>query len=159
MFNAVTLIRLSGSQSQLGAHATDDEREATRLRAEAARTRARIDPRQLDIVSTASREARGLVDRRSFKWVTLLSQFEVALPPEVRLKAVQPQLDDGRFTVAVIVQARRVEDLSGFIEALEATGAFHAVQPKQQTRSESGLLEAVIEGAYTEPPPSQGEAR
>lgn len=157
VFNAVTLVRLSGSQSRLGAHAAQAEREAERLRADAAGIRTRIDRRQLESVSAAAREVRGLVDRRAFTWTSLLSQFEATLPPDVRIKAVQPHLEKGVFTVAIVAQARRIEDLSGFIEALEATGAFHDVQPKEQTRREDGLLEAVIEGAYTPTAPPQGK--
>ena len=148
-YNAVTLVRLSGTQSRLGAHAAEAEREAERLRIEAARIRTRIDRRQLESVLAAAREVRALVDRREFAWTALLGQFETALPPDVRIRAVQPHLEKGVFTVAVVAQARRIEDLSGFIEALEATGAFHDVQPKQQTRGDDGLLEAVIEGVYS----------
>jgi hypothetical protein len=156
-FNAVALVRLYGSQSRLGAHAAEAEREAERLRADAARIRTRIDRRQLESVSAAAREVRGLVDRRAFTWTTLLGQFETALPPDVRIKAVQPSLEKGVFTVAIIAQARRIEDLSGFIEALEATGAFSNVQPKEQTRRDDGLLEAVIEGIYAAPAQPQGK--
>jgi hypothetical protein len=154
--NAVTLLRLSGSQTRLGAHAAEAEREAERLRTEAAQIRTRIDRRQLESVSAAAREVRGIVDRRAFAWTALLNQFETTLPPDVRIKAVQPRLEKGVFTVAVVAQARRIEDLAGFIEALEATGAFHDVQPKTQTRREDGLLEAVIEGTYSAAVEPQG---
>ena len=156
-FNAATLVRLTGNQSRLGAHAAEAEREAERLRGEAARIRTRIDRRQLESVLAAAREVRDLVDRREFAWTALLGQFEAALPPDVRIKAVQPHLEKGVFTVAVVAQARRIEDLSGFIEALEATGAFSNVQPKEQSRSDEGLLEAVIEGVYTAAPRAQGK--
>jgi hypothetical protein len=157
-FIAVSLARLWGSQSRLGAHADEAEREAARLRGEAARIRTRIDRRQLEEVLAAAREVRDLVDRREFAWTSLLAQFEATLPPDVRIKAVQPHLEKGVFRVAVVAQARRIEDLSGFIEALEATGAFHDVQPKEQSRKEDGLLEAVIEGVYSAAPASEAKA-
>jgi Tfp pilus assembly protein PilN len=156
VLNAVTLLRLSGSQTRLGAHAEEAEREAARLRAEAERIRTRIDRRQLESVSAAAREVRGLVDRRAFAWTALFNQFERTLPPDVRIKAVQPHLEKGVFTVAVVAQARRIEDLVGFIEALEATGAFHDVQPRTQTRRQDGLLEVVIDGTYAAAVDAQG---
>ena len=45
------------------------------------------------------------------------------LPPEVRITAVQPRLDqDGAFHVGVLVEARRAEDVDEFVEALDKNG-------------------------------------
>ena len=148
-FNAVRLVRLSAAQSRLGAHALEAEREAGRLRIEAARIRTRIDPKELQSVSTAAREANGIIDRRAFSWTELFSRFEATLPADVRIKAVQPHLEKGVFTVAIVAQARRIEDLEGFIDALEATGAFRDMRPAEETRKDNGLLEAIITGTYT----------
>lgn len=151
-FNAISLVRLSNSQSRLGAHAADAEREAERLRTDAARIRTRIDPKDLQAVSVAAREANGIIDRRAFSWTTLLGRFEATLPADVRIKAVQPRLEKGVFTVAIVAQARRVEDLEGFIDALEGTGAFHDMRPVEESRKDDGVLEAVIEGVYATAP-------
>lgn len=152
LFNAIELVRLSGTQARLGARASQAEREADRLRAEAARIRTQIDPQELQSVSGAAREANAIIDRRAFSWTALFGQFEATLPASVRIKAVQPHAEKGVFTVAVIAQARRVEDLDAFIEALEATGAFRDVRPVQESTMDDGLLEAVIEGVYAAPP-------
>ena len=151
LFNVGELVRLSGRQSRLGSHAANAEREADRLRAEAARIRTQIDPKDLRVVSGAAREANAIIDRRTFSWTELFSRFEAALPPDVRIKAVQPRLEKGTFTVAVIAEARRVEDLDRFIEALEKTGAFHNVRPVEESTNQDGLLEAVIEALYAAP--------
>ena len=90
----------------------------------------------------AAREANQLIDRRAFSWTDLFNRFEETLPPDVRIAAVQPQVDaDGRMLVAVTVVSRRVEDLDEFIEALEETGAFteRAVAAGRR-REEDGTL-------------------
>jgi hypothetical protein len=151
-FNLIELARLSSAQTRLGSHASDAEREADRLRADAARIRTQIDPRELQAVSVAAREANGIIDRRAFSWTALFGRFETTLPADVRIKAVQPRLEKGVFTVAVIAQARRVEDVDAFIEALEATHAFRDVRQVELTTKDKGLLEALIEGAYVSVP-------
>jgi hypothetical protein len=149
LFNVITLIKLSNSQRTLGAHAADAEAEAARLRGEAARMRSQIDPKDLAVVAAAAREANGIIDRRAFSWTELFAQFEHTLPPDVRITAVQPRLErDGRFIVSMSVEARRVEDLDAFVEALETRGTFRNVLPTEEQTNEQGLIEAVIDGVY-----------
>jgi hypothetical protein len=152
LFNAEEIIRLTASQRTLGAHASDAEAEATRLRGEAARIRAQIDPRELQVVASAAREANGIIDQRAFSWTALFGQFESTLPPDVRITAVRPRLDrPGTFVVAIATQARRAEDLDAFVEALESKGSFRDVLAVQEQTNEDGLIEAVIEGSYAQP--------
>ena len=148
-FNMAELIRLTGSQRTLGAHAVDSEREAARLRSEAAAIRAQINAKELEIVASAAREANGIIDQRAFSWSELFDQLEHTLPDDVRITAVQPSLSpEGQFIVQISVQARRSEDVDQFIEALEKTGGFrNLITPAEQT-NEQGLLEAVIRGTY-----------
>jgi Tfp pilus assembly protein PilN len=149
LFNAAQLIRLTASQRTLGAHAVESEQQAARLRTQAAAIRARINPREMETVANAAREANGIIDQRAFSWTELLGQFEQTLPADVRITAVQPRLEtDGSFVVGMTVQARRAEDLDAFIEALEKTGSFHNVTPLQEQTNEEGLLEAVVQGTY-----------
>jgi hypothetical protein len=149
MFNAVELIRLTGSQRSLGAHAADSEQEAARLRTQAAAIRAQINPKELETVANAAREANGIIDQRAFSWTELLARFEQTLPEDVRISAVQPRLAaNGTFVVGMTVEARRAEDLDAFIEALEKTGAFRNVTPLEEQTNDKGLIEAVVEGTY-----------
>lgn len=155
LFNGVRIVRLALAQQALGSRAEDAEREAERLRAEAASVRGQINPRELDVVTAAAREANSIIDRRAFSWTALFAQFERTLPPDVRITEVQPQLDDdGTFRVAVAIEARRPEDLDAFIEALEEQGNFRDVLPLEEARTEDGLLEATLQGIYV-----PGEAR
>jgi hypothetical protein len=149
LVNVLQLVRLSARQRTLSADAVRAETEAARLRAQAAGFRARIDPRELASVSADAREANAIIDRRAFSWTTLFSQFEQALPPDVRITAVQPRRErDGTFAVNIGVEARRVEDVEAFIEALEARTPFRDVLPVEEQTGETGLIEAIIDGRY-----------
>jgi Tfp pilus assembly protein PilN len=167
LFNVVETLRLSGRQSALGARASEAEAEATRQRGEAARIRAQIDPKELEVVSAAAREANAIIDQRAFSWTGLFAQLEATLPENVRVTAIRPSLDrEGGFVVSMAVEARRVEDLDAFMEALEKESTFHSVRPVEERPAESGLIEAIVEGTYEapvrevpSPPPAQGAAR
>jgi Tfp pilus assembly protein PilN len=151
LFNVIRIMALLTSEQTLGATADQSEREATRLRSEASRIRAQINPTELETVATAAREANDLIDQRAFSWTELFSQFEATLPGDVRITAVQPRLEKGTFIVGVAVEARRAEDLDAFIEALETTGHFHNVLATETQTNQQGLLEAIIEGVYQPP--------
>jgi hypothetical protein len=152
VFNIARIVTLTKSQSRLGVHAVEAEDEAQRLRAEAVRVRAQINPKELETVASAAREANSIIDRRAFSWTELFSQFEQTLPGDVRITAVQPRLEKEAFIVGVIVEAKRVEDLDAFIEALEEKGSFHDVRPVEEQTNEQNLIQAVVEGIYTPPP-------
>jgi type IV pilus assembly protein PilN len=148
-FNAFELIRLTKSQQTLGAHAVDAEREAARLRSEAATIRGQINAKELDVVANAAREANSIIDQRAFSWSDLFDQLEHTLPDDVRITAVEPTLSpQGQFIVNIAVQARRSEDLDAFIEALEKTGSFRDVITPAEETNEQGLLVAAIRGTY-----------
>lgn len=149
LVNAVQLITLRARQNTLSADAVRAEDEAARLRSQAAGFRARIDPRELAAISADAREANAIIDRRAFSWTTLFSQFEQALPADVRITAVQPRREqNGAFAVNIGIQARRVEDVEAFIEALEAQTPFRDVLPVQEQTADNGLIEAIIDGKY-----------
>jgi hypothetical protein len=153
LFNVVQVVRLAISQQSLGARAAEAEEEASRLRAEAVRMRAQINPEELQVVANAAREANQIIDQRAFSWTELFGQFEATLPPDVRITAVQPRLErDGNFIVAIGVEARRAEDLDAFIEALETAGAFHDVLAVQEQTGPAGLIKAIVEGTYVPAP-------
>ena len=149
VFNAVQVLRLSGSQRTLGERAATAEAEAARLRTAAARLRAQINPDELATVAAAASEANGIIDRRAFSWTDLLARFEQTLPDDTRITAIQPRHEKGRIIISAIVEARQIEDLDGFIEALEKTGTFRDVLPTEYQQGDGGSYVAVIEGVYT----------
>lgn len=151
VFNAVQIARLTAANRTLGARAVEAEEAAARLRSEAVRVRSQVDAKELETVAAAAREANAVIDQRVFSWTELFEQLEATLPDDVRLNAVAPRLNQGRFTVGLRVQARRVEDVEAFIEALESTGAFRDVLETEEQPLENGLVEAVVEGLYVAP--------
>jgi Tfp pilus assembly protein PilN len=148
-FNIIELVRLTESQRTLGAHAVESESEAARLRSEAATIRAQINPKELEVVANAAREANAIIDQRAFSWSELFDQLEHTLPDDVRITAVDPALSpQGQFVVNIAVQARRSEDLDAFIEEMEKTGSFRDLITPAEETNEQGLLVAVIRGVY-----------
>ena len=149
MFNVISLVRLAASQRSLGARAVQAQNDATKLRTDAARVRSQVDAKELEVVSGAAREAKSIIEMRSFSWTDLLAQFERTLPENVRITAVQPRVEkDGRFVIGMRVEARQIGDLEKFLDDLEMTGAFHNVLTTDEQATDDGLLEAVIEGLY-----------
>jgi hypothetical protein len=151
LFNAVQIVRLALSQQTLGASAAEAEQEAARLRTEAVKIRAQINTEELQVVANEAREANRIIDQRAFSWTELFAQFEATLPPDVRITAVQPRIEENNFVIGVSVEARRAEDLDAFVEALETGGAFHNVLAVREQTGEDGLIEAIVEAHYVPP--------
>lgn len=151
--NLVQLVRLTASERALGARAQQAETEAQRFRDEARRIRSQIDAKELSEVAAAAQEANAIIDLRAFSWSDLFAQLETTLPESVRLTSFQPQEDgEGRLVMHLGVQARRVQDLESFLDALEKTGRFHDVLAAQEETDQEGLISAVVEGIYVIPP-------
>lgn len=155
-YNAVQLVRLGNSQRTLGAKAADAERETARLRAEAVQTLARVDKKELAIVDKAAREANAIIDQRTFSWTDVLGHFERTLPSEVRITSVQQRA--GRQLV-LGAEARSVDDIDQFIEALEKTGAFQNVIPRSETVMENDTIQAQLEATYAPASPPTEKTR
>lgn len=157
LINVVQVVRLRSSERALGARATQAESEAARLHEEAQRVRSKIDASELAQVAAATREANGIIDLRVFSWSDLFSSLERALPESVRVTSFQPREDrDGRFILSVRVQARRVQDLESFMDALEKTGRFRDVLTAEQQTDPEGAINALVESSYT-PPDRSGQ--
>ena len=90
-----------------------------------------------------------MIERRAFSWTELFNRLEETLPADVRVGAVQPQVDnEGRMLIVATVYSRRVEDLALFIDQMEETRAFSGMLPRQDDREEDGTLRSVIQGYY-----------
>jgi type IV pilus assembly protein PilN len=149
VFNITRVIQLSRSDTQLGTQASRDEARAAELRASAARLRASVDPRQIEVVSVEAKKANDLIDRRTFSWTELFNRLETTLPDDVRITAVRPKVDAGGTTLTISVIARTVDDVSKFMDNLQKTGAFRSVGSRiEEHINEEGQLEAVFEAVY-----------
>ena len=148
-FNVSRIVRYSRSDTQLATQASHDESRAADLHKEAVRLRASVDPRQVEVASAEAHQANDLIDQRTFSWTELFNRFETTLPDEVRIGAVRPRVDRGRGIVLTInVIARSVDDVSQFMEHLEATGAFASLRPVEEHFNEQGQLESSLEMIY-----------
>ena len=141
-------LSLANEERALSARATDARAQAAELRADAERLRKRVDPKELEAVSAAAREANAVIEQRAFSWGQLLSHLEKTVPDDVRITAVQPKLDDEGVSVALTVEAQTVEHLSAFMDALEKSGAFKHVLPTSRQTADDAVIDAVIEGRY-----------
>jgi len=148
-FNATRVLRYAHSDTELGTSASQDESRAAGLRADAAKLRNSVDPKEIDVASTEARQANDLIDRRTFSWTELFNVFEKTLPDEVRITAVRPKVDSGQFSLTISVVARGVEDLNAFMNNLETTGTFLKVGSAIDERvSDQGQLLASVEAVY-----------
>jgi type IV pilus assembly protein PilN len=164
IFNIARVIRYSQSDTELAIEAGRDESRAAELRGEAARLRASVDLKEIDLASTEARQANELIDRRTFSWTELLNQFETTFPDDVRITAVRPTLaETGGMNLTINVVARSVDDVDELIGNLEATGAFSNLLSVQESFNGEGLLVAIVEGTYkaggTAPPAATPEAK
>jgi Tfp pilus assembly protein PilN len=149
LFNVVQMLRYSRSDTELARQAANDEARAAELRSEAARLRATVDAKQIERASLEAHQANELIDRRTFSWTALWNEFEVTLPPNVRITSFRPRIDPKRGNVVTItVVARGVDDVQQFMENLEKTGAFPELFPPSERTNDQGQLETAIEAVY-----------
>lgn len=148
-YNVNRIITLSARNTALATEAEQADARADALRQSAARIRAGINQKELDTVSAAAHEANGLISHRTFSWTELFNRFESTLPPDVRITAVTPKIEqDGSITLDVSVVARRVEDVNTFMNRLEGTGAFLRLLSRDEHFGDDGLLQANLESTY-----------
>ena len=81
--------------------------------------------------------------------------LERTLPANVRVTAVSQQA--GRQVVLIDAEARSLDDVDEFIEALEKTGSFKDVIPRNSQLMENDLINAQIEATYLKAVAAQPE--
>jgi hypothetical protein len=149
LFNMARIVTLNGRNAELVTAAEAAESRATALREQARKTRETLDSSDATLLQASAREANLLIERRAFSWTELFNRLEETLPADVRVGAVQPQMDtEGRMLIVATIYSRRVEDLALFIDQLEETAAFSAMLSRQDDREEDGTLRSVIQGYY-----------
>jgi hypothetical protein len=152
LFNAIEILRLERAGREARQTVAQNAEQARELREKAAAIRQSINQAALQAVQESARDANALIDRRAFSWTALLNYFQATLPPDVRIASVTPQIGtDGRMLVAITAYTRRAEDLYEFADALETTGAFSEVLPRQLAVEEDGTLRSEVQGYYAGP--------
>lgn len=150
-FNGLQALSLNQRNTEMSARAEQAEAQTLQLREQARQITQAMDKAEVTAVQDAAREANLLIDRRAFSWTELFNRFEKTLPDDVRIAAVEPQIDrDGRLLIAISTIARRVEDLHEFIDQLETSGGLRDVIPRQEDLQDDGTLRSVIQGYYND---------
>jgi Tfp pilus assembly protein PilN len=156
VFNGTRVLKYSRNDTELGTSASQDESRAKDLRASAARLRSSVDAKLIERASEEARQANDLIDRRTFSWTELFNVFEQTLPDDVRITAVRPKVDRGKFGLGITVVSRSVDDLNTFMNNLSTTGSFESVGSSIEERvTDQGQIQAAIDAGYK---PSTGHA-
>ena len=150
--NGLQAVSLRAREGDLTARASAARADANRLRTEAQRILAQVDPKELEIVSAAAHEANDLIQQRTFSWVQLLSHLESAIPENVRLTQVDPSVDDGVITVSLFVEAKSVEALAAFVDRLESKKVFRDVSLPEQNLADDRVYDATVQATYVPAP-------
>jgi hypothetical protein len=158
-FNVLQVLSLNARNSEVTARTEDAERRTAEYRQQAQVIRQSLNTEQMTAMQNAAREANLLIGQRVFSWTELFNQFERTLPADVRIAAVEPQVDTaGRLLVAVTVISKTPEDLNEFMDQLESSGRFRDVLNRQDSAVDEGLMRSVIQGYYNSTPMPAGEA-
>jgi hypothetical protein len=148
IFNLAQIVILTRRDSDLNGRAAAAETRARDLLAHANTVRRGLNPKDLEQVSGAAREANALIGQRLFSWTDLLNRIETTLPDEVRVTSLRPVTDkDGKVTISMSVVGRRPEDIARFMENLEGTGAFADVYSRDES-TQDGVTQTAIEARY-----------
>jgi Tfp pilus assembly protein PilN len=153
IFNVAQIVLLTRRQSVLSSQAAAAETRAAELRARAARTRQTLNAKQIDTISSAAREANTIIGQRLFSWTDLLNRLGEALPDNVRITALRPDVGrDGTITISMTVFSEGVDDIEQFMANLEDSAAFSEVYPISDEPVETGGVRASLEGKYAPAP-------
>lgn len=153
IFNLTQIVLLTRRQSALSSEAAAAETRAAELRARAARTRQTLNAKKIDTISGAAREANTIIGQRLFSWTSLLNRLGDALPDNVRITALRPEVGrDGTITISMTVFSESVDDIEQFMANLEESAAFSEVYPISDEPVEGGGVRASLEGKYAPAP-------
>jgi Tfp pilus assembly protein PilN len=153
VFNVWQWLGYVRSDAALAAQATADEAKAGELRRNAGRLRSSVDAKLIQAVASDAQQANDLIGRRTFSWTDLFNRFELTIPAGVRITSVRQRLDKDRGSVlTVTVIARSVADVNAFLDNLESDGGFADLIAHDETMTDDGELEAVIETVYRPAP-------
>jgi Tfp pilus assembly protein PilN len=85
-----------------------------------------------------------LIGQRSFPWNKIFTDLEQTLPPGVRVVTISPKLENGRAQLTLSVGASADEAKIKFLEALEKSKVFSAVQVRSERRDQTGATDRVV---------------
>jgi hypothetical protein len=147
-YDVKRLVELSGRRSAALARLEANQREAARIRGQAQALQQAVDRPTLTRLAASTREANTLIEQRTFSWTGVFGHLEKTLPADVRLVSISPRVEKGTTRLSMAIVLRDLDDVSRFIENLNATGAFYDVGPTEQRQQEDGTFAARIEATY-----------
>jgi len=151
--NVTRLLQLSSRRSELRTQIGADEAAAALIRQNAAAVQKGVDRTALVTLAGSAREANALIDERTFSWTTLLTFIESAIPMGVHLTSITPDFKKGDIIITMMLVGRRAEEVTDFMTALEANGAFYDVGATVVGATEEGFDRVTIKAWYLPPPP------
>jgi Tfp pilus assembly protein PilN len=85
-----------------------------------------------------------LIDQRAFPWTKIFMDLEDTLPPGVRVVSIAPKLENGRAIVQLTIGADTDSGKLKFLESLERSKAFSAIQVKNERHQEQAGQDKVV---------------
>ncbi len=153
IFNASRLVSLSSRRSALRAEIAADEAQAAQIRANATAVQNSVDRAALQDLAGSTRLANNLITARTFSWTTFFGYIEDAIPFDVRITAVSPEIEKGEIVVSMLLIGRSESDIERFAAALEGTGAFYDVRYTVADSTEDQLKRVTLTSKYLPPSP------
>lgn len=152
VFSANRLMSLSSERGVIAEERDNATRLAATTTEAADREKKSIDRGTFMMLGGQTQEANSLIDERTFSWTIFFGQIEKTLPLDARLIAVAPRVEKGEFRISMTANAKTLEDLSVFLNALKGTGSFFDLLTEgQQFNPDDTTYSATITGSYVEP--------
>jgi len=150
-FNAYTLYQLSAQRSTLKAAIETDTKQAETINRGAAALQSSVDKQTLVRLAGSTQEANSLIDSRTFSWTEFFGYIEKTMPMNLRLIAVAPRIEKGEIKVTMSIEAKKLDDINTFVDALQQTGAFYDVYPKVSEGNDDGSFRSDVMSFYLPP--------
>jgi hypothetical protein len=155
-FNAYKLHALSTHRATLKSRADAQKAEALRIERGAAALQRNVDRTTLLQLAGSTQEANTLIDERTFSWTVFFGVIEKTIPFDLRLESVAPRVERGSFRVTMMVVGKKSDDIDAFVEALQDTGSFYDLIPREkELNEEDNTYRGEVVGYYI--PPNQPE--
>lgn len=151
IFNTTRIIEYTSESNRRTVGQRAAEAETAQLKAAAERDRRLVDRNALVLLGFETQEANALIEQRLFSWTVFFGLIEKTLPQDVRVLDVAPRVERGNLFIDIHVNAKRRDDLSAFIDALQNTGSFYDVNAGDQQRNEDGSYDAQLATGYIAP--------
>ena len=153
-FNAYKLHALSVHRATLKSRIDSERAQAQQIEHGAATLQRGVDHTTLLQLAGSTQEANALIDQRTFSWTLFFGVIEKTMPFDLRLESVAPRVDRGNIRVTMMVVGKKSDDIDAFVEALQDTGSFYDLIPREKELNEDdNTYRGEIVGYYI--PPNQ----